>query len=90
MCVFVSKATINQASRKWKVINMNKYSLSKAMQQYMIVEKDKTAILEIIEQCETGIFTNSETAGDKKKLLMETKEALEKMNNQIGKQIVNP
>ncbi len=70
--------------------NMNKSSLSKALEQKKIDEKNRIEIMEILEECETGIFTNSYDAGDKKKLLEETKEALEKINDQISKQIVNP
>ena len=62
--------------------NMSKSSLSRALQQKNIDEKNKTTIMEILDQCETGIFTNVEDAGDKKKLLGETKEVLEKINNQ--------
>ena len=68
--------------------HINKLSLSKVLQQNRIAEKDKTAILEILEQCETGIFTNVETAGDKKKLLEETKDVLENIRKQSGIQFV--
>ena len=70
--------------------NMNKSSLSIAMQQKKIVEKNRMEVMEILEQCETGIFTNGENTVDKNKLLEKTKEVLEKINNQTGKQIVKP
>lgn len=62
---------------------MSKSSLSIAMQQKGIDEKSKKAILEILDQCETGIFTNVEDLGDKKKLLEETKEVLQKISDQF-------
>ena len=65
---------------------MNKSSLLMAMQQKAIEEKNKNAIMNILEQCETGVFTDVESTGEKKKLLEETKEALE----QIGNQYKNP
>ena len=64
--------------------NMNKLSLSITMQQRKIDEKSKKAILEILEQCERGIFTNVEAAGEKKKLLHETTEVLEKISRQFN------
>ncbi|HKZ68393.1 MAG TPA: BatD family protein [Chitinophagaceae bacterium] len=63
---------------------MNKSSLVIAMLQKGIDEENKKAILEILDQCETGIFTNVEDAGDKKKLLDETREALKKISNQFN------
>lgn len=62
---------------------MNKVSLSAVMQQKNIDEENKIAILEILERCETSIFINVEPAGDKNKLLKETKEVLEKISNQL-------
>lgn len=62
---------------------MNKSSLSIAMQQKGIDEKSKKTILEILDQCETGIFTNVEDTGDEKQLLEETKEVLQKISNQF-------
>lgn len=60
---------------------MNKSALLMAMQQKAVEEKNKNAIVEILEQCETGIFTNVESAGEKKKLLEQTKEVLEQISN---------
>lgn len=62
---------------------MNKSTLLIAMQQKKIDEKSRTAILTLLDQCETGIFTSVENAGDKKRLLGETQEALEKISNQL-------
>ena len=62
---------------------MNKFALSAMMQQKKIDERSREAILEILSRCETGIFTSVEDAGDKKKLLEETKEVLEKISNQM-------
>lgn len=58
---------------------MNKTALLIAIQH--IDEKNKKAILDILDQCETGIFTNVESAGEKTKLLEETKQVLEQISN---------
>ena len=63
--------------------NMSKASLSMAMQQKAIDETYKKAITEILDQCETGIFTSVESIGEKKKWLEQTKEVLEKIENQL-------
>ena len=62
---------------------MSKASLSMAMQQKAIDETYKKAITEILDQCETGIFTSVESIGEKKKWLEQTKEVLEKIENQL-------
>ncbi len=62
---------------------MNKYSLSIAMQQKEIDEKSKTAILGILDHCETGVFTNVEFAGEKNELLEKTKEVLQEISDQF-------
>ncbi len=59
---------------------MNKTTLLIAIQH--IDEKNKKAILDILDQCETGIFTNVESAGEKKKLLEQTKDLLEQISHQ--------
>ena len=61
---------------------MNKSALSIAMKQKRITEESEKKVLEILDQCETGIFTNIESVGEKKKLLEETKEILVKISDQ--------
>ncbi|MGZ8558015.1 MAG: BatD family protein, partial [Chitinophagaceae bacterium] len=68
--------------------NLNKFSLSTAMQQKNIAEKNKLEILEILEQCDNGVFTNLDDAGDKHKLLGETTAVLEKIHDQINQNII--
>ncbi len=63
--------------------NMNKSTLLIVMQQKKIDEKSRTAILALLDQCETGIFTSVEDAVDKKKLLEETKDILAKISGQL-------
>lgn len=63
--------------------SMNKASLSKAMQQKAVDERYRNAAMEILDQCETGIFTSVESVGEKKKLLQQTKEVLEKIQDQL-------
>lgn len=62
---------------------VNKYSLSAAMQQKGIGQDSRTSILDILMQCETGVFTEVEDMGNKQKLLQQTKDTLEKINRQI-------
>lgn len=61
---------------------MNKSALSIAMKQKGVTEESEKKLLEILDQCETGIFTHVEEAGDKKKLLEETKEVLVTISDQ--------
>ena len=61
---------------------MNKSALSIIMKQKRIAEESEKKLLEILDQCETGIFTNVESTGEKKKLLEETKEVLVKISDQ--------
>lgn len=63
---------------------MNKASLVSAMQQKNIGESGKKVILEVLDQCETGIFTNADDIADKKKLLDKTKEALGSVNDELN------
>ncbi|MGZ8515923.1 MAG: BatD family protein [Chitinophagaceae bacterium] len=62
---------------------MNKSTLLVAMQQKKIDEKSRTAILSLLDQCETGIFTSAGDVADKKRLLGETKETLERISRQL-------
>ena len=63
---------------------MNKATLSAAMREKKIDEQSKAAILALLAQCETGIFTNVENAGDKQQLLEETKSVLESISSQLN------
>jgi hypothetical protein len=62
---------------------MNKTSLAEAMQKENVDEKSQKKILEILDQCQTGVFTNTEGTGDKKKLLEEVKDVLVKISTQL-------
>jgi hypothetical protein len=62
--------------------NMSKVALSRVMQQKQVEAPYQNAILEILDQCETGIFTSVESAGEKKKLLEQSKEVLERIEKQ--------
>ena len=61
---------------------MNKSALSIVMKQKGVTKESEKKLLEILDQCETGIFTNVESAGEKKKLLEETKKILVKISDQ--------
>ena len=62
---------------------MNKTSLVEMLQRKNIEEKSQKAILKILDQCETGVFTNAENGTDKKRLLEETKDVLVKISSQL-------
>jgi len=62
---------------------MNKTSLGEGMQKKNIDEKSQITILEILDQCETGVFTSAEGIADKKRLLEKTKDVLVKIRGQL-------
>ena len=62
---------------------MNKSGLAEVMQKKYVDEQSRKEILEILDQCSTGVFTNAEVVPDKKRLLEETKEVLVKISNQL-------
>lgn len=62
---------------------MNKTGLAELMQMKAVDAVSQKKILQILDQCETGIYTNVEGDGDKKNLLEETKEVLVKISNQL-------
>lgn len=62
---------------------MSKSNLVEIMNEKGIDDKGKKAVLDILNDCETGLFTNAEDAIDKKKLLEETKEVLKSINDQL-------
>jgi hypothetical protein len=57
--------------------SVNKNSVLKIMNQKGIGHKDQERILEILNRCEVGMFTNADDTADKKQLIKETKELLE-------------
>jgi hypothetical protein len=57
--------------------SVNKNSVLKIMNQRGIGYKDQERILEILNRCEVGMFTNADDTADKKLLIKETKELLE-------------
>jgi hypothetical protein len=62
---------------------VNKHSLSALLRQGKIDDQVTAGILEILSQCETGIFTSAEGAVDPKKLLDQAKTYLEKIDQQL-------
>jgi len=62
---------------------MNKVSLAEVLQKKNIDEEYQKAIVEILDQCETGIFTNAGATGDPRKLLNDTKVVLLKITAQL-------
>lgn len=62
---------------------MSKTSLFGILDEKKIDDKSKNAIRNILNQCETGVFTNAEDTIDKKKLLEETKEVMKSINDQL-------
>lgn len=62
----------------------NKANLLQAMSEAGIEANDQKEMLDILEQCETGIFINADTSGmDKMKLLERAKSAIEKISEQV-------
>lgn len=59
---------------------MNKYSLGVLLQGKKVNREDEIRIMEILTQCDTGIFTNAEIEGDKKAILEETRQVLERIS----------
>ena len=57
--------------------SVNKNSILKIMNQKGIGHIDQERILEILNRCEVGMFTNADDTADKKQLIKETKELLE-------------
>jgi len=62
---------------------MNKASLAEVLQEKNIDEENQKAIVEILDQCEAGIFTNAGGTGDPRKLLHDTKDLLLRITNQL-------
>ena len=62
---------------------MNKTSLAEVMQKKNVDGVSQKEILEILDQCSTGVFTNAEGIADKKRLLEETKNVLVKISNHL-------
>jgi hypothetical protein len=62
---------------------MNKTGLAEVMQMKAVDPSSQKKILEILDHCETGVFTNIEGAGDKKSLLEEAKNVLVKISSQL-------
>ena len=57
--------------------NVNKSNVVEIMKEKGVAIKDQERILEILKQCEVGVFTNSDYTANKKTLLKETKDLLE-------------
>jgi BatD DUF11 like domain len=62
---------------------MNRSGLADVMQEKNIDEVSQKAILEILDQCSTGVFTNAEEGADKNRVLDETKNVLVKISGQL-------
>jgi hypothetical protein len=63
---------------------MNKAALVSAMHEKKIGDASKKKILDILDQCETGIFTSVDDVTDKRKLFDSTKEILEKVSGELS------
>ena len=62
---------------------MNRSDLAEVMQKKNIDEVNQKTVLEILDQCSTGVFTNAGDTADKKGLLNETKNVLVKIKSQL-------
>jgi len=62
---------------------MNRFGLAEAMRKKNVDGESQKAILEILDECSTGVFTNAEDMADKKKLLQETREVLVKISDKL-------
>lgn len=62
---------------------MNKASLAEVLQKKNIDEESQKAIVEILDRCEAGIFTNAGETGDSRQLLDGTKDVLLKIATQL-------
>ena len=62
---------------------MNKASLADVLQKKNIDEESQKAIVEILDRCEAGIFTNAGETGDSRQLLDGTKDVLLKIATQL-------
>ncbi len=62
---------------------MNKNALRSAMQQKDIAIQYQDELIEVLGQCETGIFTNVESVADKKELLERTKQTLKHIGEKM-------
>lgn len=62
--------------------DMNKFSLLIALDQKKVNEKCKSGIIEILEHCEQGLFSNNENVIDKKLFVKNTRALLEEIESQ--------
>jgi len=62
---------------------MNRLVLAEVMQEKNIDGISQKTILDILDQCSTGVFTNAEDIADKKRLLEETRNVLVKISYQL-------
>lgn len=63
--------------------NMNKRILNAELLNKKVDEQSRNEILDILDRCETGIFTSAEPQGNQKKLLEDTKNTLLKISQQM-------
>ena len=63
--------------------DMNKNSLKRKLKEKQINEGLITNVLDILQQCETGMFTNARLENDKMKLLKNSNEILEGINTSL-------
>jgi BatD DUF11 like domain len=62
---------------------MKRSGLAEVMQKKNIDEVSQKTILDILDQCSTGVFTIAEDTTDKKRLLEETRSMLVKISSQL-------
>jgi hypothetical protein len=63
--------------------DMNKDSLKRKLKEKQVSDRYITDVLDILQQCETGMFTNARLEIDKRELLKNSNEILEKINNSL-------
>lgn len=63
---------------------INKYSLVTILNNHGIDGESCRAVLEMLTQCETGIFTEATGIGNKQALLQQAKDTLEHINRQVA------
>ncbi len=59
---------------------MKKQTLADKMREANIKKSVADSLLQVLEQCETGMFTNTNLSDDRNSLLLQVKEVLENMH----------
>ena len=62
---------------------MSKYELSAAMRQKGIDSASEQTLLQILDRCETGMFTTAEMGADKQQLIVDAKSVLTQISKEL-------